>query len=349
MNPFYQTTPQVMSPSPTEHLKKYLQKPLIMTIGVLSIFQMLISATFSILLSYLSTSPLYSSYTTQAAAAQNAVIQYASIAITVIFSLLYSFSYVIMYSQAKKGKSPTGAVTALQVLSVISLVFYIILLILFTLAVVIIFAGIGFASTSLFRTYGDAVYNISMSIVLVLVSVIEVILIALLFYPIALVRLSFSVKGILTGRSDTVKGASAVGVYNVIFCVFACIATLIILIGFLATLTEGRNIISISINGRSLTGTDAILMLGIMLIMLVFSVVTFIIKARAAFGLKRHMNTFAAFGNIGSGYNNPNQYGTNQQNYNQYGDQYNNPVGGYPQNNEHQSNPTDNNPYGGNY
>lgn len=334
MNSFYQSSSQVIAQSPAEHLKNYLQKKVILTIGIISIIQLLFSSVLTVFTNYLSTS----------AASQSSVIQYILLALTIIPSLIYSLSYIIIYIQAKKGKNPMGAVTALQVLSVIALVVSSLALFLFTLCFILIFMGIGIFSTGYSHISGDVAYNISMTLLLVVFCILELLLLAFLFYYIALVRLAFSAKGILTGRSDKVKGATAVGVYNIIFCIFACFATLIMLIGFIATLIGNEGFITISVNNRAVTGANAILIAGLMLIMLIVGVVTFIIKAKAAFGLKRHMNAFSAFGNMS--HNNPNQFGSFQQSPNQYGDQYNNP--GYQQNGGYPGNPYDNNPYSGN-
>lgn len=351
MNSFYQPNPQVISQSPAEHLKKYLQKPIIMAVGAIAIVMALLSVASNILTSFFSSSyTSYSSSFSQNLAAQNAVTQYISIAFTVITCLLYSVPFIVMNIQAKRGSNPTAAVTVLQVISVILLVFYSLFLLLYTAIFVLFSIGLsfrnGFISSSAYFTMSGDISSLPTGIAIVIFAIVELILIVMLFYPIALVRLSFSVKGILNGKTAKVNGATAAGVYNVIFCILACISTLLILIVFLATLTEGTNIIRITVNDAVLSGADAAIYLGVTSITLIVAIVGFIIKARACFGLKRHMNAFAAFGNMGS--NNSNQYGGAQQSPNQYGDQYNNPMGGYQQNDGYQGNPYDNNPYGGN-
>ena len=353
--PYYQNGAARSSKLPSTHLCEFFSKPVIAVIGILGItcsaVAVLIRIIFlSIYLKLLdclnySTAAIDKDFSdsikTLTSSFSVIITSFSVIAIvfTIAFSLFKFIPYIVIYSQSKKGKRPIGAVTVLQVASVLSLISScnIAIIMLIMICILIALTGIAFAGVS--APYYDASIP-PVSIVIIILILMIIILAAavtfMLIYSICQVRLAFSAKKILKDQSATIKGAKFLGVYNIIAAIINTLYLLSLITSYITILTAQNSdlydLFSFSIASsatypfNSIDGFFAALII-VQFSYVVISVALCITYAKAALGIKKHMDAFdgiipvaypygyganyaAGFNN--SGYNNYN----NNQNYN---------------------------------
>lgn len=298
--------------SPSSHICQFLKKPVIFVIGLFSTVSVLLTLIGEIILYCLigklfdSLSP-YISSSSEIAAYQffkNFLSTYVIVILTIstVLALLSSIPYLIMYFRSKGGKKPTGSVTVLQVVSIISLIGAC-FLVLMALLYIIIFAtsaSMLSAVSSSSGMYGStttsgAVAFIPLMIVIIMLSVIAAINLA---YAINYVRLAFSAKSILRDESSKLKGASFIGVINVISAVFQILGTISSIIMVISILASPSTAFATAKYGS--TTIDMLpeiinALIASMIILCIASVLNCIViisKAVAAFGAKRHMSYY---------------------------------------------------------
>lgn len=315
MNPFtqpYGGYGQTTLASPSSHLCGFLKKPVIFVIGLFSTLSALLALVGEIFITGLF-SKLFNSITPYIKSGSEKTAfefmkNFFSTYIIVVFSistimaLLGAIPYLIMYFRSKGGKKPTGAVTVLQVVSVINLIGAC-FLVLFALLYVFIIAGSASMLSSVASSsglYGSSTASGTAAIIpMIIVVIMMAVLAALnLTYAIGYVRLTFSAKSILKDQSSKLKNAGLIGVFNVISAVFSVISTVMSIIMAISLIVTPSAAFATARYGSTTIDMlpEVIGTLTAAMILFsagnVFNCVVLISKAVAAFGAKRHMNSF---------------------------------------------------------
>lgn len=315
MNPFtqpYSGYGQTTLASPSSHLCGFLKKPVIFVIGLFSTVSALLALVGEIFITdvYSTLFNSISPYTkpgverTTFEFIKNFFSTYIIVvfSVTTILALLAAIPYLIMYFRSRGGKNPTGAVTVLQVASIINLVgacFLVLIALLYVFFIAVSASTLSAVQRSS-SLYGSSTAPGTIALIpMTIVIVISAILAALnLTYAIGYVRLAFSAKNILKDQSSTLKNAGLIGVFNVITASLSIIGTIISIIMTIslivtpsvayATARYGSTTIDMLPEVIGSLTTAMILCSAAS----VFSCVVMISKAVAAFGAKRHMNSF---------------------------------------------------------
>ncbi|MGN0457042.1 MAG: hypothetical protein ACI4F2_09315 [Acutalibacteraceae bacterium] len=353
MNPFnqpYGGYGQATLASPSSHLCKFLKKPVIFVIGLFSVVAAILMVITGLVVSdNFSTTffKLMNDMTAQekvAVATMNSLMStYIIVMISIIAALilLEAIPYLCMYFRSRSGKKPTGSVTVLQVVSIIQLVGACFL-------VLLIFPYIlNIASPS---SFSNAVYNVGMgnTILILSVEIVAAIGVALnLIYAINKIRLAFSAKAILQDRATKLKGAGYIGVINIITGVYQGIVSIFSIISLIVGTSIQKKILGFESNAeiQSVINDTTGYIYATQILSCISAVIFFVImisKAVAAFGAKRHMNSFIeSYPQSPTDYYNDGYSNYDNNSFNPY--QY-----GYTNTNTNTNSTTNANPYAGN-
>lgn len=359
--PYYQSGTVQSSKLPSTHLCEFLSKPVIAVIGIFgiaySVFAVLTgiiaSGFFSKILdwAYYSSPAMRGDDTFDTMKAFLSSYLIIIMIVAALLSLVEFIPYLVIYSQSRKGKRPNGAVTVLQVLSILSLVSacQTALLLLFLIFMFILMA----ATPAFWDGFSSGASADGMAFVLILwIAILAIVCTITLIYAICKVRLAFSVKKCLKDQGTEIKGAKFLGVYNIILAVFQILSIASAIVSIIVLLTvpftellgsaadQSAIYLFNSIKGQ--IAALAVVEIGSTAI----TAALYIAYAKAAFGIKKHMDAFdgmlptaspygyganyAAAGFNNNGYNNYNGY--NGQNYNNSSYENTNNNQGYYQN-----------------
>ena len=186
------------------------------------------------------------------------------------------------------------------------------------------------------------------TILIISVEIVSAIVVELnLIYAINKIRLAFSAKAILQDRATKLKGAGYIGVINIITGVYQGIVSIFSIISLIAGTSIQKNILGFESNAeiQSVINDTTGYIYATQILSCISAVIFFVImisKAVAAFGAKRHMNSFIeSYPQSPTDYYNDGYSNYDNNSFNPY--QY-----GYTNTNTNTNSTTNANPYAGN-
>lgn len=281
------------------HLTKYLRKPIFLAIPLLS-FILLAITTLNNIISASSKTTITNYYNFNINI--NGKYQYYDLTVlftifAAILALIPIIGYIVTFFQARANKAPVAGVTLLQASVIISIILCSLATFLYVIFMVIFFAvassagGISSILNSSSSIYGSTAASLSI-LMIILFFVFLIVLFFVMMYQIAAVLLASSAKKILHDNGKKLSGAGLIGGLNVTLAVLYGIATLILIFGLIVFAASDSTAYSGAF--RNYTKPQMLINFATVLVITLIDFILSILKAKAAFGAKRHMSYFNA-------------------------------------------------------